>query len=330
MAAASNSREPELAPLGNQVAGHPDGVQSLEGGRLVVKDCLARELEFYKEVKLAARGEASLDQVQVELLKRLNEMMPVCYGSWEDYTGLETKELAGTPRIVLENLTFGYEKPNVCDIKLGTQLWDEDASEEKKLRMEKAAASTTSGSHGIRLTGWQTYDAETSTYHSIPKTFGKAVKAEDLELGMRMLLACPEEGDAQRAEQAVAGTSIREDASEFRLPSLPEALVVKLLRDHLINDVEELHAIFSKVEVRMRGASLLIVYEGEASRLEQSLGKVEAGSREGRPQVRLIDFGHATIVAGQGPDEGVLLGLATVLDLAKRTLDRLESKQRHS
>lgn len=145
-----------------------------------------------------------------------------------------------------------------------------------------------------------------------------------------MVLACPEEGDAQRAEDAVAGSSIREDASGFRLPSLPEALVVKLLRDHLIKDVEELHAIFSKVEVRMRGASLLIVYEGEASRLEQSLGQVEAGSREGRPQVRLIDFGHATTVQGKGPDEGVLLGLATALDLAKRTLERLESKQRHS
>lgn len=178
MAAASNSKEPELAPLGNQVAGHPDGVQSLEGGRLVVKDCLTRELEFYKEVKLAARGEASLDQVQVRLLKRLNGMMPECHGSWEDYTGLETKGSTDTPRIVLENLTFGYEKPNVCDIKLGTQLWDEDASEEKKLRMEKAAASTTSGSHGIRLTGWQV-SIRCTQQHS-----GTCTDFEDLALAL--------------------------------------------------------------------------------------------------------------------------------------------------
>uniref|UniRef100_V5EFE5 Kinase n=1 Tax=Kalmanozyma brasiliensis (strain GHG001) TaxID=1365824 RepID=V5EFE5_KALBG len=89
--------------------------------------------------------------------------MPDCRGSWEEYTGspagpskpAETNAGDEAPRVVMENLTYGYEKPNVCDIKLGTQLWDEDANEEKRQRMDKAAANTTSGSHGIRLTGWQ-------------------------------------------------------------------------------------------------------------------------------------------------------------------------------
>lgn len=152
---------PDLAPLANQVAGHPDGVQSLEGGRLVVKACLPRELQFYDEIKQAVAGNAELEARQVELLGRLLKTMPECHGSWDQYLGGQsrltepTKEADDSPRIVMENLTFGYEKPNVCDIKLGTQLWDEDASEEKRQRMEKAAAATTSGSHGIRLTGWQ-------------------------------------------------------------------------------------------------------------------------------------------------------------------------------
>lgn len=158
--ALTSSKELKLVPLSNQVAGHVDGVQSLEGGRLVVKACLARELEFYKQVKQAAAGEAGLEERQVELLSRLAKRMPECHGSWEEYTGRQAGSCSSTQnnesgRIVMENLTYGYEKPNVCDIKLGTQLWDEDANEEKRQRMEKVAAHTTSGSHGIRLTGWQ-------------------------------------------------------------------------------------------------------------------------------------------------------------------------------
>lgn len=156
----TEAAEHDLAPLSNQVAGHPDGVQSLQGGRLVVKACLPRELAFYNEVEHAAEGKAGLENRQVELLRRLLKVMPECHGSWKEYTGSlseteTTDDDEAAPRIVLENLTYGYGKPNVCDIKLGTQLWDEDASEEKRQRMDKVAANTTSGSHGIRLTGWQ-------------------------------------------------------------------------------------------------------------------------------------------------------------------------------
>lgn len=57
--------------------------------------------------------------------------------------------------LVLENLTYRFLRPNVLDIKLGTQLYDEDAPEEKKERMTAAAAKTTSGPTGVRLTGFQ-------------------------------------------------------------------------------------------------------------------------------------------------------------------------------
>lgn len=57
--------------------------------------------------------------------------------------------------LVLENLTYRFVKPNVLDIKLGTQLFDEDASEEKKERMTATAKATTSAETGVRLTGFQ-------------------------------------------------------------------------------------------------------------------------------------------------------------------------------
>ena len=58
-------------------------------------------------------------------------------------------------RLVLENLSHRFLKPNILDIKLGTVLYDEDASEEKKARMDKTAKQTTSSETGIRLTGFQ-------------------------------------------------------------------------------------------------------------------------------------------------------------------------------
>lgn len=57
--------------------------------------------------------------------------------------------------IVLENLSYPFLKPNILDVKLGTLLYDEDASPEKKERMDKAARDTTTHETGIRLTGFQ-------------------------------------------------------------------------------------------------------------------------------------------------------------------------------
>ena len=57
--------------------------------------------------------------------------------------------------IVLENLSHPFLKPNILDIKLGTVLHDDSASEEKRARMIKTAKETTSFETGIRLTGFK-------------------------------------------------------------------------------------------------------------------------------------------------------------------------------
>lgn len=55
----------------------------------------------------------------------------------------------------MENLANRFLKPNILDIKLGTQLYDDEASEEKKARMIQAAKVMTSLETGVRLTGFQ-------------------------------------------------------------------------------------------------------------------------------------------------------------------------------
>jgi 1D-myo-inositol-tetrakisphosphate 5-kinase/inositol-polyphosphate multikinase len=57
--------------------------------------------------------------------------------------------------MVLENLSFGFLKPNILDIKPRTVLYDDTAPPDKMARMEKAMRNTTSFETGVRLTGFQ-------------------------------------------------------------------------------------------------------------------------------------------------------------------------------
>lgn len=98
--------------------------------------------------------------------------------------------------------------------------------------------------------------------------------------------------------------------------------------------MQDIHDVLAALELRLVGASLLILYESDAARAEEGLnwmlddddGDEDDGSEDsdseddskkpGPPcDVRLIDFAHTRFVPGQGRDEGVLLGINTVLAL---------------
>lgn len=92
---------------------------------------------------------------------------------------------------------------------------------------------------------------------------------------------------------------------------------------------------FAQLEIRMVGGSFLIIYEGDLERAKQGIALLDDGDWEeeeeeeeedveddeentkpGPPcSVKLIDFAHTNVVAGQGADEGVLLGMDTTLKL---------------
>ena len=50
---------------------------------------------------------------------------------------LHGKKLATDLHIVLENITNGFKKPNVLDLKLGAQLWDDAAKPAKRARLDE-------------------------------------------------------------------------------------------------------------------------------------------------------------------------------------------------
>ncbi|KAG6852903.1 hypothetical protein C0991_008272 [Blastosporella zonata] len=330
---ASSTLTPEHKPLESQVGGHA-GVLTTEDGSLIIKPALPLELQFYEALQ---RNEG---------LKELRPFIPNFLGTLKLEGEIDERKSAeeGTiSSIVLENISHSFLKPNILDIKLGTVLYDETASSEKVERMINTAKNTTSFETGIRLTGFQTFDMEgylffkvydnvTSLAVNTPKSYGKSIKPTDLPDGISRFFP--------------VGSPIAESggsSSSTSTSGLPLDTLLPILRE-IREDVAEVRDIYSELEIRMVGGSLLIVYEADWTRAKEGVKRLEEEEEEeedddedededededadkpGPPcVVKLIDFAHTRLVLGQGPDEGVLLGMDTLLKLIDGRIAQLE------
>ena len=125
---------------------------------------------------------------------------------------------------------------------------------------------------------------------------------------------------------------------------LPPTLLSPILEGIL----EELRAIrdaLAKTEMRMVGGSLLIVYESSWEKVKEALDRSQEEALEANVEddvngddedsdddetslpfaVKLIDFAHAKIVPGEGPDQGVLKGIDTTISLLEGRIKEVES-----
>ncbi|KDN48891.1 SAICAR synthase-like protein [Tilletiaria anomala UBC 951] len=300
-----------------QVAGHPGGISLLDGGTRIVKLTSKYEADFYEQVQKAASAETGTTGPFTRLLA----LMPSYHGSQpasEEPNGSDKQNTA----VAIENLTHGFVHPNVLDIKLGSQLWDERATVEKRDRMDAAARSTTSWTDGIRLTGWQVWDNAAQCAIPTSKAFGKTIVTEMLPTGVRLFFGCANNDDWNEFMTIV--TAAGEEAPAQAPVALPHLHVAELLKSFILPQLKLAADLASHLEVRMRGGSLLVVYEGDSNTLASRLSTWTAsGSAIPVANVKLIDFAHARLAQGEGPDEGVLKGLQTVVSLVEDLLQRL-------
>ncbi|KAI0668333.1 SAICAR synthase-like protein [Trametes maxima] len=346
-------------PLASQVGGHP-GVLTSEDGALVIKPALAHEVAFYQSVT------SNPD------FAPLRPYVPKFYGTLR----LEGKvdESAGAPAqgepikvvatgdesekdectiglrctyevyfsLVLENLSYAFAKPNILDIKLGTVLYDDEATPEKRARMEKTARDTTSFETGVRLTGFQVYDLASGKAVNTPKSYGKSITAADLPDGIsRFFPVAPDTPEAPAPSTAADA----QDVHPTRGTGLPVDLLEPIL-ESLREDITEIKETLSETPLRMVGGSLLIVYEADWVRARACVrwlteddedededddddeeDEDESGTKRVGPPyvVKLIDFAHTKIVPGAGPDEGVLKGVDTVLKLLEGRIEQVKA-----
>jgi inositol-hexakisphosphate 5-kinase len=145
----------------HQVAGHIGNI--ISNGGTVIKLQTHQELDFYSQTV----------------------SVPSLVGVIPKYHGEATIE--GKPGIELEDLTSGFDKPCIMDLKLGAILYGADASPEKRKRMEEQALETTSGATGLRICGMRCYNG--SEYDSYDKSYGRSLTSSTLIQGFELYLS---------------------------------------------------------------------------------------------------------------------------------------------
>ena len=160
---------------------------------------------------------------------------------------------------------------------------------------------------------FQVYDTSTGQAVNAPKSYGRSIKPSGLPDGIAKFFP------------------IHSERSTQGLPKEQLLSVIEVIREivAMIRDA------FAQVEIRMAGGSFLIIYEGDVERAKQGIALLEEegveeedgdedededededDTKPGPPcLVKLIDFAHTMVVPGEGPDEGVLLGMDTTLKL---------------
>ncbi|KAF8548739.1 SAICAR synthase-like protein [Imleria badia] len=376
---------PPTTPLSQRVGGHA-GVHVTEDESLLLKPALPREVAFYqfvRDITDASTGlhllkpwipeflgllslEGKLADLTAEIVAGIMPVIIPAPGSEGTSTSGNLDSNNGTPpsnmpaqTLVLQNLLYGYRKPCILDVKLGTILYDEDASEEKKARMINKAAETTTLQTGIRLTGFQVYSNHSPDPIVYGKAYGYSLKPEQLQEGIKNFFPCLISSSQTNPD---LGTSPPSN-SNIGLPA--DTLLTLLTSLH--GSLTDLRKTLSGAHVRIVGGSVLIIYEGdwetataasgrgggpgsseeveseedegaesdqievevdeqgeiimESSPCETSESSSEASFADLQPRlytVSLIDFAHTRVVPGEGPDQGVLTGMDTLIRLVDR------------
>jgi hypothetical protein len=185
-----------------------------------------------------------------------------------------TQEKDGNKYVTIEDLTYGYAKPCIMDIKMGTSSVGDDATPEKRANMEKKDKMTTSVSLGIRIIAMKVFQTKTQDYKLYDKPWGKKVTPDAMLDSLKNYFDNGEE-------------------------------VRKELIDRFIELIKKIQTWMStQKEYRFFSSSLLFIYDG----VKPTDGK------ELKVNIKLIDFAHVHPIKDGGSDEGYLFGLKNLME----------------
>jgi len=166
---------------------------------------------------------------------------------------------------------------------------------------------------------YQVYDNGTGLAVNTPKSYGKSLKADQLGEGIAKFFPVGKESG---------------DESSSGLPVSTLRRILLGIRD----EVKDIRNVLGELELRMVGASMLIVYESDWNRAREGMERLDKEEvenedddededeeedevRTGPPfAVRLIDFAHSQMVPGEGQDEGVMRGIDTIRKLVEERI----------
>lgn len=349
----------KFRPSPHQAAGHA-GI--LEAGPVFAKKTNQQEIDFYNEAKL--RSELQLNALGSELY----DWMPVFMGTLTQgaienpdaitlnldvSNGLSVQETTTTEDqyIVLQNLLYKYKNPCILDIKLGAVLVDDTVSEEKRQRLAKVSAETTSGSLHFRVCGMKVFNGNSDKK---PKELfpgqNDTISVEDVDgaeeaQGTKYLKFNKFFGRSLNTQTAKNG--IKLFFTETYPSQIRKALIIKFHQR-----LQLLYNCLVDAEVRIKSGSLFFCYDAGAlsnlleeeyeqidpiiaeEELEDSDEELETGEaseslvagQAGAPsKLKFIDFAHSNFTDGQGHDENMIIGVENLINIFKELVDELET-----
>eukprot|EP00697_Spironema_sp_BW2_P003612 gnl/Spiro4/14811_TR7985_c0_g1_i1.p1 gnl/Spiro4/14811_TR7985_c0_g1~~gnl/Spiro4/14811_TR7985_c0_g1_i1.p1 ORF type:complete len:328 (+),score=101.94 gnl/Spiro4/14811_TR7985_c0_g1_i1:46-984(+) len=203
----------------------------------------------------------------------------------------------GNRFLLIDDITAGYSKPCLVDLKIGTQTYDEALT--GAARDERAAkdAKTTTTSCGYRICGMRVWDPVLASFVKFDRAWGAKLTQYNLRQGLlRFFLVSGPSGER----------TVRLPPQKTELLSGSEELnkIVYYRPDAVREVCSEIARIneYMKTQRRFRfySASVLVVYEGDPS-------------LPPRAAARLIDFAHVFPIKDGGVDAGFLFGMNTLL-----------------
>ncbi|TKA63135.1 hypothetical protein B0A49_09909 [Cryomyces minteri] len=357
---ASSLDPSSLVAFEDAAAGH-DGILSDSTGDLFIKPCTPAEIAFYESSLASHPSFAALMPTFMGTLRLGSpDQTLAAQASTSGVTpgtaaslplsdpGLSRgKKLDTQTAIVLENVAAGFSRPNIMDLKLGARLWDEDAPPEKRARLDKIAAETTSSSLGFRVAGMRVWQGAREGGQA------KDAKGEGGDDGYKVY-------DKMYGRKFTAD-NVKEAFWEYLRSSrtgVDEGLAIGLIKGFRLakrfhDDVSAIEECLEQQESRMISASILFVYEGDPTTRNQAWAAAQEsprfqpgaqaevdsevnfdrqgetdnhGSSDGdddddddddnaSPKLsvtKMIDFAHAKWTPGLGPDENVLQGVRSI------------------
>ncbi|CAB4255656.1 similar to Saccharomyces cerevisiae YDR173C ARG82 Inositol polyphosphate multikinase (IPMK), sequentially phosphorylates Ins(1,4,5)P3 to form Ins(1,3,4,5,6)P5 [Maudiozyma barnettii] len=329
--------------LEHKAAGH-DGTLTDEDGLLIFKPLNEQELQFYKDVQQQSvanqdkeeDGDVPLESWIPVFLGVLDEGHNVPKNLTNDVHIVDSGEslinltpdrenggesnIAEKRFLVLQNLTAGFKKPNIIDIKLGKILYDDNATEEKRQRLSEVSQTTTSGSLGFRICGMRIQENKKTS--SIEKDHHTFQSDGEYIFINKMFGRTRTPDDVIDAFGTYFANSL---LSEKRCSTLKQLFFqrLQLFYNTILNS-----------EVRMISSSLLFIYEGDPSRWDsqndedalisddfidyeddEDSDSDELPSKTPLSLMALIDFAHSKVTKGAGYDENVIEGVESLLNV---------------
>lgn len=261
-----------------------DGIQSSKSGRIIVKPCKQAEIDFYQsalshpdfqyfipefvgtlELNQVAEPKASHSRAPSQNLLVPGQDL----GISQNWTPSGGGKIAADHGIALENVAYGFQKPNILDVKLGRRLWADDAPPAKRQKLDKIAGETTSKTLGIRIAGMKTFVGYASPeadnidgYRKYDKNYGRTLTINTVQKAF-------------------------EEYFFLKSAGITEDMAYKVIKRFLA-DLRALQQVLEAEESRMYSSSLLFVYEGDSDRLKHDLDTPtpaesfeDSGSNEG-------------------------------------------------